>query len=93
MAKRLYIDEVRQRLVGVQPDMTRLLTYAEIADLYGERLRRVGIGATSESIQATMRSLTARRIIRRYEVAGRIRIPANEVEIYLDVLEEPRPVA
>lgn len=93
MAKRSYIDEVKRRLEGVQPDMHRLLTYAQVADIYGDRLRAMGMGTTAESIQTTLRSLTARRIIRRFEVGKNIRIPANEIEIYLDVLEEPRPVA
>jgi hypothetical protein len=92
MARAGYIAEVKRRLQGSEPDLTRLLTYEQIAEQYGDRLRRLGLGATSKAVQATMRTLTSQRILHRYEVVNRIRIPANEVEVYLDVLEEPRPV-
>ena len=93
MARGGYLSEVRRRLEGVEPDLSRLLTYEQIAEQYGDRLRALGLGATAKAIQATMRTLTSQRILHRYELVNRIRIPANEVEVYLDVLEEPRPVA
>lgn len=94
MAKRGYYDVVRERVEQVKPDLSQLLSYRQIAERYGERFRALGFRADSkEDIQSTLRAVVSRRVLHRYEVAGQIRIPANEVEIYLDVLEEPRPVA
>lgn len=93
MAKRGYYDEVRRRVAEQGPDLSRLLSYEEIVEQYGERLRALGIGVRSAgSVQGTLRSLTSRGIIHRYEQGGRVKIPANEIEILLDVLEEPRPL-
>ena len=94
MAKRGYYEEVKRRIDQQTPDLARLLTYREIMEHYGERFRRLGFRAESAAdVQGTLRALTSRRVLHRYEQAGTIRIPANEIETYLEVLEEPRPVA
>lgn len=94
MARMGYYEEVRRRVAAQEPDLSRLLSYRQIVEQYGPRFRALGMRAdSSEAMSATLRSMTSRRILRRYEQAGEIRIPANDIETYLNVLEEPRPVA
>lgn len=84
--------EVIRRLNAQEPDTSRLLTYRQIAELYGPRFRAIGLSADPEQIARTLRSLTTRRVLRRFYHGLDVKIPANDIETYLDVLEEPRPV-
>lgn len=85
--------EVKRRIDEQTPDLSRLLTYRQIAEQYGERFAALGLPADPERISGTLRSLTSRRVLHRYYQGLDVKVPANEVETYLAVLEEPRPVA
>ncbi len=87
---RSYYEEVRKRIEETPADMSRLLTYGEIVEQFGSRFDALGLGRDEKAIRATLRSMASRRILRRYEVVGTVKIPANDIEIYLDVMSEPR---
>lgn len=94
MPRMSYYEEVKRRIEAQEPDLSRLMTYREIVKEYGPRFKALGLRSDSpEAMASTLRSMTSRRILRRYEQGGEIKLPANDIETYLEVMEEPRPVA
>lgn len=97
---RTYMDQVRERL-DPNPDTSQLMTYAEAAKQFWPRFVAIGLGgkrpddedAARASVVSTLKSLRSRKIIRGWIIGYNTWLYPGDIEAYLDVLSEPRPVA
>ena len=88
-----HLDEVKAAVAkNPAPEMAETLTYREAAARYQEEFARIGLARELPKLINVIKNLAAKGVLRRWEVAGHVRIAPADIEAYLRIAGQMRPI-
>lgn len=91
MGRPRYLHEVYAQRVP-DPDMSALLTYDAATERYFDAFVAAGWPADKKAINHHLRNLGKNGVLRRWDVANRVRVAPEDIEVYLRIAGQPRPI-